>query len=109
VDAVALGHAADDPEHDPRPILLMLADQPDAGPDLVLRLLADRAGVVEHDIGRLPVVGEAVAQAPELAGDQLAVEHIHLAAEGLEVDARPAPGMTRGARLTQGIWRVGFV
>jgi hypothetical protein len=63
--------------------LLHLAE---AAPDLLLGALADRAGVVEHDIRGVGVGGEAVAQARELAHDQLGVELVHLAAEGLEID-----------------------
>ena len=70
----------------------MLADNADTGPDLVLRLFANRAGVVEHDIRRLPIVCESVAQAPELADDELSVQDIHLAAECLEVDTGAGPG-----------------
>jgi hypothetical protein len=64
-------------------LLLHLAE---AAPDLLLGALADAAGVVKDHIRGGGVGGEAVAQTGQLAHDELGVELVHLAAEGLEID-----------------------
>ena len=71
---------------------LDLADPAQGAVDLVLGVLPDGAGVVEDGVGLLDVVGQLVPLIPELADDQLAVEQVHLAAHGLDVELLAAGG-----------------
>jgi hypothetical protein len=84
VVAVALGHAADHADDDGRVEPLAVAQLAEAGPHLLLGVLADAAGVEHDDVGRVAVVGADVPLPAELAEHQLAVQHVHLAAEGFE-------------------------
>ena len=61
-------------------------DAAEGGVDLLLGVLADGAGVEEEDVGVGGGVGEVVALPAERADDELAVEHVHLAADGFDVD-----------------------
>ncbi len=64
----------------------MRGDAAEVGVDLLLGVLADRAGVEQDHVGVGGGVGQDVALPLERADDQLAVEHVHLAADGLDVD-----------------------
>ena len=96
VGAVALGHAAEHAEDDALARLLAQAHEAETRICLVFRLFPHRAGVVEHDVGARGVVDEAVAEAAKVASDELAVELVHLAPKGLEVDGRPDGHGRRG-------------
>jgi hypothetical protein len=50
-------------------------------PHFLLGMLAHRTGVVEDDVGVIARLGRHVPLPAELAEDELAVEHVHLAAE----------------------------
>ena len=93
---VLLRHAAEDTDDQSRTVLLLLTDAPQGRPDLVFGMLADTAGVVEDCVG----LSRARCQLPSLAAqrrhDKLAVEDVHLAADGLD------PESARGARKRAG-------
>ena len=55
---------------------------------LVLGLLADAAGVEQDHVGLVEVGGQLVALPAQAGHDHLAVEHVHLAADGF--DKQPA-------------------
>src|SRR5690606_27483957 len=81
----------------------------EAGPDLLLGPLADGAGVEQEDVGAFGLGGEAVAQGREGAGDELGVELVHLAAEGLEIDGpvgHTGDGRDLGPNRSEGRFRV---
>ena len=60
------------------------AQAAEGGVDLLLGVLADGAGVEQDDVGGGRLVDEFVALAAEAADDELAVEHVHLAADGFD-------------------------
>jgi hypothetical protein len=98
-----LGHAAAEADQQALFAFFEQAVLPQPGVDLLLRLLPHAAGVEEDDV-RLP--GLAGGEDPllhELAGHALAVQLVHLAAPGLDVEAagrshRRAPGPGGGVR-----------
>ena len=57
IDAVALGHASDDADHQPRLIFLPIAQLPQPRPDFLLGVFANRARVKENDIRRIAILG----------------------------------------------------
>ena len=59
----------------------------EGGVGLVLGVFANRTGVEEEHVGVGGRVGEVVALLAERADDELAVEHVHLAADGFDVDS----------------------
>ena len=65
--------------------LLQVPDASEGAVDLVLGVLADRTGVVEDRVGLARCRRSARTRLAELADDELAVEHVHLAADGLDV------------------------
>ena len=87
--------ASDQPQDDALPITLAYADTTDAAEDLVLCLRTDGAGVVENDVRIAVTVNEVVAEKAQLPLHELAVQFVHLAAEGLKVD-RPRAGVHGG-------------
>src|SRR5688572_11226897 len=89
VRPIALGHAADYADHQVRSLLLPPAQLSEARPDLLLGVLADRASVVNDDIRLLAVLDRLVSLGAQLPQDQLAVEHVHLAAKGFQIQLSP--------------------
>src|SRR5690606_23557820 len=85
VGAIALGHAPDDTDDKTGPRLLPVTHLTQPRPDLLLGMLAHRAGVVDHYVGALAIFSRVIALGAELTKHELAVEHVHLAAEGFEV------------------------
>jgi hypothetical protein len=85
VRPISFGHAADHTDDEIRLRGLSLPQLAEARPHLLLGVLAHRAGVVDDDVGLLAIGDGFVALRAELAEDELAVEHVHLAAEGFEV------------------------
>ncbi len=78
---------------------LALGGARQARPDLLLGVLADRAGVVEDHVGGVAVLDPVrTHRSAELAEDRLAVEHVHLAAEGFEENFRHRVGSCGGSR-----------
>ena len=55
--------------------------------DLVLGVLADAARVEQDRVGPADAVDQLVAGLEQAGRDQLAVEHVHLAADGFDVEA----------------------
>ena len=82
---ILLGHAADHADHEIGFVSFARAEFTQPRPDLLLGVLAHGARVVEDHVGVVALVGGLVAERAELPENQLAVEHVHLAAEGLEV------------------------
>ena len=62
-----------------------LAEHPVNG---FLRVFADGAGVHQHDVGALCVVGELAAHLAQHSHQPLAVRHVLLAAVGVDVGQR---------------------
>ena len=87
VDAVPLGHAAKHPQDQVLARTLAHAHGAHAAQGLLLGQLAHRARVVEDHLRVGVRLDEPVAERRQLPPHQLAVELVHLAAEGLEVDA----------------------
>jgi hypothetical protein len=67
-------------------IFFALPQLAEAAPDFLFGVFADGAGVVEDDVGVVAILDGFVALDAELAEDELAVEHVHLAAEGFEIE-----------------------
>src|SRR5688572_14400976 len=86
VRAVALRHATDDTDDDAGVSLLAVAEFTEARPHLLLGVLTDGAGVVKDHVRVVAGFDGRVALGAELAHDELAVEHVHLAAERFEVN-----------------------
>ena len=78
---ILLGHAAEHADHEARTLLLFEADPAERGVDLVLRMLPHAAGVVEDGVGLGGGVGQLPALPAQRGDDELAVEHVHLAAD----------------------------
>src|SRR5438105_2193797 len=83
--AFALGHAADDADDEIWAKFFDPAKLSKARPDLLLGMLANRARVVHHDVRVVALVDGLVSLCAKLPQNQLAVEHVHLAAKGFEV------------------------
>ena len=88
VRAVALGHATEHAEDHRLARFLALGDKAKTRIRLVFSLFPHRAGVVEHDVGARVILDELVTQTLEMPTHEFAVELIHLAAEGFEIDRR---------------------
>src|SRR5262249_21937110 len=82
---VLLGHAAEYAEHLLGVPALVGAEPAEGAVDLVLGVLADAAGVEEDHVGLGGLVRQLIPLAAQRADDQLAVEHVHLAADRLDV------------------------
>ena len=54
--------------------------------DFVLGVLADAASVEQDDVGGGGLVGQFIALSAQTADHQLAVEYVHLAANGFDVE-----------------------
>src|SRR5262245_9315891 len=63
-----------------------MAQTAEGAVNLVLGVLADAAGIEENDVGALDRLGQLVAVAAQTSHHELAIEHIHLAADGFEVE-----------------------
>lgn len=87
VRPIALGHAADDADDEVGLGGFAVAELAEAGPDFLFGVFADGAGVVKDDIGQIAVIGRLIAVSAKLPQNQLTVEHVHLAAEGFEVES----------------------
>ena len=101
---IFLGHAAEDADDQAGAGLLLLPHPTEGRPDLVFGMLADAAGVVEDGIG----LGRARRQLPSLAAqrrhDKLAVEDVHLAANGLDPESAMGGG-GRHAKIVALDWK----
>ena len=97
VQPVAFSHAAQHAQQHPLAGGLALAHDADAAVGLAFGVLAHRAGVEEHHLGGVGFFHEPVPQAQQLPAHQLGIELVHLATEGLEVDAWEGRGGVYGA------------
>ena len=70
-----------------RPAVLQRLQVAEVPVELVVGVLADAAGVEDHDVGRLDVVGRLHPLRREQPGDALRVVLVHLAPEGAYVEA----------------------
>jgi hypothetical protein len=84
--ALPLGQAAQHADDDLSSAGLSLALRPQARVDLVFRLPPHAAGVVEHHVGGAVVANHVVPGRAQRRCDQLAVQPVHLATHGLQVD-----------------------
>ncbi len=84
---VLLGHAADDADHLVRPELFDVLQPAQGTVDLVLGVLPDAARVEEDRVGLAEGVGRLVARGQQGGGDQLAIQHVHLAADRFDIEA----------------------
>ena len=84
---VLLGHAAHHADHFVRVTLFRFADLAQRAVDLFLGVLAHAAGVEQHAIGFLRRIDDGVAVTFQVSDHHFAVQHVHLAADGLDVDA----------------------
>ena len=84
---VLLRHAAENTDHEPRTPLLLQTDPAERRVDLVFGMLPDTAGVVEHRVGLGRGAGEIPPLATQGRNHELAVEHVHLAADGFDPEA----------------------
>jgi hypothetical protein len=87
VGAVALGEAADDADNEIGVGFLAFAKFAEARPDFLFGVFADGASVVKDYIGIIALGDGFVSECAELAENEFAVEHVHLAAECFEVEA----------------------
>ncbi len=65
---------------------LVAAEPTQGGIDLVFGMLANAARVKQDQIRVARFVGDRIAQSAQRADDQFAVQHVHLAADGLDVE-----------------------
>lgn len=95
-----LGHAAAQADHLLRILLLGVGQGAQVAEHPVLRVLPDGAGVQEHQIGLLRVLGEGEAACLQHPHELLSVRHILLAAEGVHqrIDGL-APLLMEGRQL----------
>src|SRR5215207_7530013 len=85
IRAVALRHTTDHADDQTRIGRLARAEFAEARPHLLLRVFADRARVVEDHVRVIAVLDGFVPPRAELPEHELAVEHVHLAAERFQV------------------------
>ena len=83
---IALGHAPDDPDDHVLVSFLRFAEGAESGKDLLLGVIAHTAGVDEDDVGRRHIFGLLIPKRAEPPLDEFAIEHVHLATHGLEIE-----------------------
>ncbi len=82
---MVLSHTADDPDDLVRILPLDLFQASQRAVDFFLRVLADAAGVKQQHVRFPPPISQLVTASPQTGHHQLAVQHVHLAADGFEV------------------------
>lgn len=82
---ILLRHAADHADDLLRVPLLELPQASQGTVDLVFGMLAHAAGVKQDQIGPVRIVRQLVARLEQVGRHQLAIQHVHLAAEGLDI------------------------
>ena len=85
---IFLGHAAHHADDLPRPAFFAVLQPPQLAVDFVLGMLADAARVEQHGVGFADVRRQFVALFAERPHDQFAVQHIHLAADGFDIELK---------------------
>ena len=81
---VFLCHAAEHADDQLRPLLLEFLEPAQQAVDFVFGMLADAARIQQDHVGPLHRIGLLMPRPLQLGGDQLAVEDVHLAADGLD-------------------------
>ena len=84
---ILLSHAADDPDDLLRAIAFTVFQTPQCAVDFVFCVFANAAGVEQNGICVFGVVCQQVAFATQCSDNQFAVQHIHLAANGFDVQS----------------------
>jgi hypothetical protein len=89
---IFLGHAADDADDFGGAIAFAEFEASEGAVDFVFGVFTDAAGIEDDCVGLFGVVGELVAVAAQGGDYQFAVQHIHLAADGFDVE-EPVVGL----------------
>ena len=84
---VLLRHAAQDADDGFRPSLFQRTQAAQGAIDLVFGMLPHAARVVEDGVGVARTIDQFVARLDKAGNDQFAVQHVHLAADSLDVHA----------------------
>ena len=83
---------------------LLCRRRPELAVDLVLGVLADAARVEQDRVGLMDVASQLVAIPAQRGHDQLAIEHVHLAADRLDIELAVvvhfACGLAAGLRVS---------
>ena len=87
-DPLLLGHAAAQTDHLLRVFLFRVGENAQIAEDPLFRVLPDGAGVQDHQIRLLGVLGEGEAAVRQHPHELLSVRHILLAAEGVHAGHR---------------------
>ena len=106
---VFLRHAAEHTNDQIRPLRLLCPHAAKGRVDLVFRMLTHTAGVVEDSIGLRRAGGYLPALPAQGCHHELAVEHVHLAAHGVDpesashaADSKAFFSLVEGSRPTTG-------
>ena len=82
---VFLSHAPHDADDFLRVLFFDFPQPAQRTVSFVLGLFAHRASVQQNRVGAIDILGKLTALAAKVGNDHLAVEHIHLAADGFDV------------------------
>ena len=85
---VLLSHAAQDADDRFRPLCFELPQPAQRTVDFVFGMLAHTTRIEQDRIGLAGAIDHLVTGLQQLGGNQLAVEHVHLAADRLDVAAK---------------------
>ena len=96
---ILLGHAAHDTDDLVRACSLAEFQAAKLAVDLVLSVIAHAARVEQNRVRLFDVAGQRIALLAQRGNDQLAVEHIHLTADGLDVELAVVFGSGHRATL----------
>ncbi len=83
---VFLGHAPEDADDLVGVVFFVSSDSPEGAVDFVFGVLADATGVVQDDVGFFVRINQLIPAATECPHDQFAVEDVHLATDGFDVE-----------------------
>ena len=89
---VFLGHAPDDADDFGGAVAFAVFESPEGTVDFVFGVFANAAGIEDDGISIFGAVGELVAVAAQCGDYQFAVQHVHLAADGFDVE-EPVVGL----------------
>src|SRR4051812_43678783 len=95
---VFLSHAAEDANDFARMFAFGVLETTQCAVDLVFGVLADAAGVEQDRVGVVRAGGELVTVFAQASDDELAVEFVHLAADGFDVELQSTSSEVRGRR-----------
>ena len=83
---IFLSHAAHDADDQVLAVSLLKFDASELAVNLVFGVFTDAARVEQNRVGSLDVVGKFELLLAQSRDNQLAVQHVHLAANGLDVE-----------------------